>query len=151
MSAVEAKAVIGRLDPLEQLLGESVFFVPCEWGTKKPLVPTSATRHSTLNRAIQSSMVRADSRRVATRVCRCRRQRFGLCRGAVPIPSAQYPTRASQNSKPTFCIANQAAGRCMRFFPSFLAVYFSCCYSTVIEKVSRAKRQRKVNYEISHS
>src|SRR6266478_432281 len=26
------------LAPLEKLLGEDVFFVPCEWGTKKPLV-----------------------------------------------------------------------------------------------------------------
>src|SRR5205807_5512494 len=26
------------LVPLEKLLGEDVFFVPCEWGTKKPLV-----------------------------------------------------------------------------------------------------------------
>src|SRR5437899_2968311 len=24
--------------PLEKLLGEDVFFVPCEWGTKKPLL-----------------------------------------------------------------------------------------------------------------
>src|SRR6266850_1295933 len=38
MSTVEAKA---RSTPLEchtALLGEDVFFVPCEWGTKKPLV-----------------------------------------------------------------------------------------------------------------
>src|SRR4029453_14463343 len=32
------KAVVNQLEHLTLLLGENVFFVPCEWGTKKPLV-----------------------------------------------------------------------------------------------------------------
>src|SRR5215831_9125614 len=38
MSRADGKAVNGCLDRLESLLGEDVFFVPCEWGTKKPFV-----------------------------------------------------------------------------------------------------------------
>src|SRR5215475_6574029 len=38
MSEVKAEARIGTLPHLEALLGSDVFFVPCEWGTKKPLV-----------------------------------------------------------------------------------------------------------------
>jgi hypothetical protein len=50
----ESKPICGAvkcscLERLERLLGEDVFFVPCEWGTKKPLVtyverPFEATR-----------------------------------------------------------------------------------------------------------
>src|SRR5437899_12221488 len=36
MTGEEAK--LNRLEQLELLLGNDVFFVPCEWGTKKPLV-----------------------------------------------------------------------------------------------------------------
>jgi hypothetical protein len=32
------KAAVNALQGLSALLGENVFFVPCEWGTKKPLV-----------------------------------------------------------------------------------------------------------------
>src|SRR5206468_8801682 len=38
MSELKAEAQTGSLGRLEALLGEDVFFVPCEWGTKKPLV-----------------------------------------------------------------------------------------------------------------
>jgi hypothetical protein len=36
MKGVEAKPKL--LEHLEKLLGEDVFFVPCEWGTKRPRV-----------------------------------------------------------------------------------------------------------------
>ena len=36
MNGAEAKPNV--LEPLTRLLGNGVFFVPCEWGTKKPLV-----------------------------------------------------------------------------------------------------------------
>src|SRR5580765_7734974 len=44
--AEAGKGLVGRLTAL---LGEDVFFVPCEWGTKRPLVtyverPCEATR-----------------------------------------------------------------------------------------------------------
>src|SRR5437016_11939506 len=32
------EAVLKPLDRIARLLGEDVFFVPCEWGTKRPLV-----------------------------------------------------------------------------------------------------------------
>jgi hypothetical protein len=38
IGAMELEAPAKVLDSLEKLLGEDVFFVPCEWGTKKPLV-----------------------------------------------------------------------------------------------------------------
>jgi len=38
MSELKAEAQTGTLARLEALLGEDVFFVPCEWRTKKPLV-----------------------------------------------------------------------------------------------------------------
>jgi bifunctional DNA primase/polymerase-like protein len=38
MSEAQAEAQTGSLARLEALLGQDVFFVPCEWGTKKPLV-----------------------------------------------------------------------------------------------------------------
>ena len=34
----ETKAKMSALNCLTELLGDDVFFVPCEWGTKKPLV-----------------------------------------------------------------------------------------------------------------
>jgi putative DNA primase/helicase len=38
MNASEPKGEVCVLNSLENLLGTDVFFVPCEWGTKKPLV-----------------------------------------------------------------------------------------------------------------
>src|SRR6266850_1551234 len=38
MSEAQAEAQTGPLGRLEALFGIDVFFVPCEWGTKKPLV-----------------------------------------------------------------------------------------------------------------
>jgi hypothetical protein len=38
MMAEEGKANLPPLARLMALLGDDVFFVPCEWGTKKPLV-----------------------------------------------------------------------------------------------------------------
>src|SRR5437773_727845 len=49
MSGSRAEAASAPLEGLTTLLGEDVFFVPCEWGTKKPLVtyverPFAATK-----------------------------------------------------------------------------------------------------------
>jgi len=38
MNGVEAEVRTGVLERLTGLLGEEVFFVPCEWRTKMPLV-----------------------------------------------------------------------------------------------------------------
>ena len=38
MTEAVSKGQNGILSHLESLLGSDVFFVPCEWGTKKPLV-----------------------------------------------------------------------------------------------------------------
>src|SRR6516164_10465734 len=38
MSLGMTEALTGPLERLTALLGSDVFFVPCEWGTKKPLV-----------------------------------------------------------------------------------------------------------------
>src|SRR5258708_537946 len=38
MTFSEDKVGMGHLPRLTALLGDDVFFVPCEWGTKKPLV-----------------------------------------------------------------------------------------------------------------
>src|SRR6476660_5983130 len=38
MNSPQGEAAVGPLQRLGALLGDDVFFVPCEWGTKRPLV-----------------------------------------------------------------------------------------------------------------
>jgi len=62
MTSLRGEAASGPLQQLRELLGDDAFFVPCEWGTKKPLVtyverPFEATKSEAYRALLTSPFI----------------------------------------------------------------------------------------------